>query len=108
MKRNPFRVFLFALFVALVTTGAGCQSGSLNTHQQVGVTCETAASALDTLTAGKLAGKITSDQLNDAIRIYEGAVVPFCVPVAANLTEVQRVALAAAIVQLNARAGALR
>jgi hypothetical protein len=106
MKR--MHVFLLVLLTAFFIMGAGCQSGSLNTHQQIGVTCETAASALDTLTAGKLAGKVTSDQLNDAIRIYEGAVVPFCVPVAENMTEVQRAALAAAIVQLNARAGALQ
>ncbi len=94
--------------ILLMLTLAACSGcADLSTHQKIGVSCETAASALDTLTAAKAAGKIDVGQLQGAIRIYEASVVPLCVPVAEDLTGVQKAALAAAIAELTRRAGAL-
>jgi hypothetical protein len=97
------------LITALLTTALAACSGcaDLSLHQKVAVSCETAASALDTLTAAKASGNIDADQLLDAIRIYESAVVPLCVPVADSMTAVQKAALAGAIAELTRRAGAL-
>jgi hypothetical protein len=96
-----FRSIVIAGFVLALSACEGCSG--LSTHQQVGVSCETAASALDSLTAAKTAGKIDADQLKDAIRIYEASVVPFCVPVVEDMTGVQRTAFAAAIAELTRR-----
>lgn len=106
MKRSLWK-FAFLALAVLMTAGAGCQSG-MSEHQKIAVSCETAASSLDTLTAAKAAGKVDAAQLQDAIRIYEASVVPLCVPVAENMTAVQRVALNAAIVELTRRAGAVK
>lgn len=95
------RTLILAATLALAAC-SGC--ADLSTHQKIGVSCESAASALDTLTAAKAAGKIDADRLNDAIRIYESGVVPFCVPVAEDMTAVQRAAFAAAIAELTRRA----
>jgi hypothetical protein len=92
-----------AMLLLMLAACSGC--AGLSTQQQIGISCETAASALDTLTAAKAAGKVDADQLLDAIRIYESAVVPFCVPVAEDMTAVQRTAFAAAIAELTRRAG---
>lgn len=98
------RFALFCLIALTLTACSGCTSGSLSTHQQIAISCESAASALDTLTAGKAAGKLDADQLQDAIRVYESGVVPFCVPVAEDMTAIQRAAFAAAIAELTRRA----
>lgn len=96
----------YLLVIALAMALTACEGCSgLSTHQQIGVSCESAAAALDSLTAAKAAGKVTADQLNDAVRIYEAGVVPFCVPVAENMTAVQKAAFAAAIAELTRRAG---
>lgn len=96
----PF--LLVTLIVVTLTTCEGC--AGLSEHQKIAVSCESAASALDTLTAARAAGKIDATQLLDVIRIYEAGVVPFCVPVAENMTAVQKAAFAAAIAELTRRA----
>jgi len=96
------RTIIFTLIALTLSACSGC--ASLSERQKIGVSCETAASALDTLTAARAAGKIDADQLLAVIQVYEAGVVPVCVPVAENLTAVQRAALAAAIAELTRRA----
>lgn len=99
---------MFRKTVALAATLALAACSGLSTKQQIGISCESAASALDTLTAAKVAGKIDAEQLGDAIRIYEAGVVPICIPVAEDMSAVQRAAFSAAIAELSRRAAAAR
>jgi hypothetical protein len=101
-------MFRKTLALAALLGLAACSGSGLSTHQQIAISCETAASALDTLTAAKRAGKIDAEQLTDAVRIYEAGVIPLCVPVAEDMTAVQRAAFSAAIAELTRRAGSLR
>ena len=92
----------FFVGLALTAMLVGCQGFS--TKQNVAVSCVSASAALDTLVAAKQMGKITNSQLSNAIEIYEKGVVPVCVPVAENMSAVQKATLAAALAELTARA----
>lgn len=96
------RLLLFLIMMVVV----GCTGFSA--QQKVAVACESAASALDTLAAGKMAGKVSNEQLLEAVGIYETAVVPVCVPVAANVSQLKQAALKAAVADLVARAGGVK
>lgn len=89
------------LFVCMLVL-AGCQG--FNTKQKIATSCISASAALDTLVAGKQAGKVSNADLANAVRLYETAVVPVCVPVAENMSAVQKAALAAALAELTRRA----
>ncbi len=94
------------LAIALAISLAAC--ADLSQKQNIAITCTSAASALDAVTAAKLSGKISADDLNQAINLYRRAVLPVCVPVAENLDVVKKAALAAAIAELTARAGGVK
>lgn len=93
----------FILLAGLLTGCAG-----MSAKQQIGVSCESAASALETLTAAKQAGKISREDLGKAIAIYERAVIPVCVPVAESMSAIAKAELAGALTELTARAGRIQ
>jgi hypothetical protein len=91
---------LLSLALALSLTACA----GFTPKQNIATSCVSAASALDAVTAAKLAGKVSAEDLGKAISLYKAAVIPVCVPVAQNLDGVKRAALAAAIAELTARA----
>lgn len=85
MRNTRFLIVLLA--VALLTALASACAGFQTQHQKIGAACETAASALDALTAAKVAGKIDAAKLNEAIAVYKPTKA-FCEPVATKLSDV--------------------
>ena len=94
------------LMVALAIGLAAC-AGLQTQKQQIGAACETAASALEAVTAAKVAGRASAAQLADAIRVYKPTVV-FCQPVAASLSSVDYAALIRAAATLAAKRTAVQ
>ncbi len=94
--------------LALLTAGFSACSGVQTQHQRIAATCDTAASALEALTAAKTSGRITSAQLQQAIDVYKPT-VPFCQPEpATSLSASDYAVLAKAAVTLAAKQGALK
>jgi 3-polyprenyl-4-hydroxybenzoate decarboxylase len=90
---------LCGLALALVMFTGACQT--LTTRQNIAATCETAASALQVITVGHKAGRVSDSQLRSAIALYETAVIPVCSPKpVASLSAVDYDALIAAAAQL--------
>lgn len=80
-------------FAALLAVMAGC-AGLTTKHQKIGAACESAATALEAITAAKVAGRATNKQLQDAVKVYEVGVIPVCTPtVAESLSDVDYDAL---------------
>lgn len=92
---------LVAGMVLATTAFTGC-AGLQTQHQKIGAACETAASALEAVTAAKIAGKATQAQLQDAIRVYEPT-QQFCQPVAESLSSVDYAALIRAAATLTVK-----
>lgn len=101
MKQPQFTLLLMVLSVALAMVVA---CAGLTPRQQMLTACDSAATALDAITLAKAHGKLSKAQLDDAIALYERAVVPACHPVADSPTD----AFQAAVADLVARAGGLR
>jgi len=96
MKRN----ILYGAVLAMALLGvSACQH--FTAKQNIAATCDAAATALQTITAGKRAGRVSESQLHDAVNVYEAAVIPVCSPVpAASLSAVDYDALLAAAAKL--------
>lgn len=90
-----------ALLTAMFSAFSGC-AGLQTQHQKIGAACETAASALDALTAAKRAGKIDAAKLADAVEVYKQTVA-FCQPVAEKLSDVDYEVLIDAAATLSAK-----
>lgn len=90
---------LCAAAFALVMFASACQH--FTAKQNIAATCDTAASALQTITVGKRAGRVSESQLAEAIKVYEAAVIPVCSPIpAASLSDVDYDKLIAAAAKL--------
>lgn len=98
--------FVLALAMLAVTVGlaacSGC-AGLQTQHQKIGAACDSAASALQTITAAKQAGRVKADDLAKAVKVYEGT-VPFCQPVAEKLSDVEYDKLIGAALDLTVTA----
>ena len=90
--------------LALVVLLTACV-GIKTQHQQIGASCEAAASSMDVLNAARVAGKITAAQHAKATRAYK-TTVPVCEPVATSLDSVKYAALVAAVAELASLQGA--
>lgn len=95
------RLILVTL-LAMTCAFTGC--AGFTQKQKIATACESAATALDTLTLAKQSGKISAADLSKGIAVYKRT-VPVCQPVAENLDAVKYAALAAAAAELTALAG---
>lgn len=81
-----------ALALALVLSAC---AGLTQPRQKIGAACESSATAMEVITAGLKAGRITKADHAKALKVY-ATTVPYCEPVAASLSASDYAALAAA------------
>lgn len=67
------------LLMVLSLCGFSACSSIQTQHQQIAAACESAASAADAVAAGAEAGKVTTAQAQQAVKVYR-VTVPFCEP----------------------------
>lgn len=103
------RTVMLGLVLGLAMAAAGCKTtaGGLTPKDQIAIACDSAASALEVITAAKVAGKISKAELDSAIAAYRPTVA-FCQPVAENLNAVDFGALLRAAATLSAKSAAVK
>jgi hypothetical protein len=90
---------LIVMLCVLTSLTVGCSSLQTQ-HQKIAAACEGAATAADSIAAGKDAGRVTPAQAKQALEVYR-VTVPYCEPEpASSLTSADYAALITAAAQL--------
>jgi hypothetical protein len=106
MKSKFLATLLLTIAFALVLSIAAVPACStLQTpHQNIGAACETIASAVDTATAAKQAGKISKADLQRVVDVATPT-APFCQPPAESLSASDYATLAGVALRIAALPG---
>lgn len=98
--KHVIQVLALAALFTIGLAGAACTKQKSN----IAIACESSATALDALTAAKIAGRISDAKLREAVVIYRST-IPYCQPVAESLNISDYGRLATAAAELTQRAG---
>jgi hypothetical protein len=92
---------MLAATVMACSAFTGCATMQ-SQHQKIAVACEGAATAADSIAVATENGRLTTEQANQALAVYQ-VTVPFCQPVPlSTLSDIDYAALIAASAKLAA------